>query len=127
MVYLVSYQKNIVGFWSSCDVFAIGKSNEDAILFAKAMLNADDTNYRNFEAARVTAYDNYEDQTYKLYKVTYKDWNCSFSDLIEKSQLSIGRCGNEAILYTKAYARTDARDFQAMQIKEVHGHTISVN
>lgn len=62
----------------------------------------------------------------KLYKVTYKVWNSTFSDLLQREELSIGVHGEDAVRRIREKADKDARDFNAREITEVLGHSIIV-
>ena len=62
----------------------------------------------------------------KLYKVKYKVWNTSFSDLYDREMLSIGSDEEEAINRVGGVAPIDARDFIAEEITEIFGHTVIV-
>lgn len=62
----------------------------------------------------------------KLYKVTYKTWNTSFSKLLDREKLSVGKDEEEAIQKVKSVVDNDARDFEAKEITEVFGHKICV-
>ena len=62
----------------------------------------------------------------KLYKVTYGEWNRTFTALIPRQMLSVGRDEEEAIANAKAEADSDARDFKAREVTEVMGHKIAV-
>lgn len=63
----------------------------------------------------------------KLYKVSYKVWNRSFSDLLQREALSIGTDGEDAIRRVKARVDKDARNFEVQEIKEISGHRIRVD
>lgn len=62
----------------------------------------------------------------KLYRVTYGEWNSTFSDLIPRQMLSVGKDEEEAIANAKAEAASGARDFKAREVTEVMGHKIAV-
>lgn len=62
----------------------------------------------------------------KLYRVEYCEWNCTFSDLIPRRMLSVGKDAEEAIANAKRQAARDARGFSAEEIKTVMGHKIMV-
>lgn len=62
----------------------------------------------------------------KLYRVTYKVWNSTFSDLLPREDLSIGVHGEDAIRRLRGKTDKDARDFDAMEITEVLGHRVIV-
>jgi len=62
----------------------------------------------------------------KLYRVTYKVWNSTFSDLLPREELSIGVHGEDAIRRLREKTDKDARDFDAREIKEVLGHRVIV-
>ncbi|BFL45677.1 hypothetical protein [Lactonifactor longoviformis] len=62
----------------------------------------------------------------KLYKVTYKVWNSTFSDLLQREELSIGVHGEDAVRRIREKADKDARDFNAWEITEVLGRSIIV-
>lgn len=62
----------------------------------------------------------------KLYKVKYKTWNMFFSDLIDRERLSVGYNEEEAINRIKDIVDRDARDFEAIEIKDVFGYNIFV-
>ena len=62
----------------------------------------------------------------RLYRVTYYEWNCTFSDLIQRQMLSVGEDAEEAIANVKLQADSDARAFSAEEIKTVMGHEIAV-
>ncbi len=62
----------------------------------------------------------------KLYRVTYKIWNSTFSGLIPREALSIGVHEADAIQRLKPEAERDAREFEAKIITEVQGHRIIV-
>ena len=63
----------------------------------------------------------------KLYRVEYKTWNSSFSDLIDGEMLSVGNDKEDAINKVKEVEDKDARDFKAIEINKVFGHNIVVN
>lgn len=62
----------------------------------------------------------------KLYMVTYGEWNSTFSNLIPRQMLSVGRDEEEAIANAKAEAGSDTRNFSAKEVKAVMGHRIAV-
>lgn len=62
----------------------------------------------------------------KLYRVTYKIWNPTFSGLIPREALAIGVHEADAIQRLRAEAERDAREFEATVITEVQGHRIIV-
>lgn len=62
----------------------------------------------------------------KLYEVTYKTWNDSFSGLNFRRMLAIGDDSNDAIQRAKKQVDKDARDFSATEIREVMGCKIRV-
>jgi len=62
----------------------------------------------------------------KLYRITYKAWNRTFSELISKEALSIGVHEADAIQRLKSEAASDTREFGAELITEVQGHRIIV-
>lgn len=62
----------------------------------------------------------------KLYMVAYGEWNITFSDLIPRQMLSVGKDAEQAIANAKRVAGSDTRDFSAKEIKEVMGHRIAV-
>ena len=59
-----------------------------------------------------------------LYKVTYREWNGSFSDMYDCEELSVGENEKEAIERVKKIAGNDARDFEAERITNVFGKKI---
>lgn len=59
-----------------------------------------------------------------LYRVTYRQWNGSFSDLYDCEELSVGENEQEAIARVKEIADSDARDFEAEKITKVFGRKI---
>ena len=59
-----------------------------------------------------------------LYKVTYREWNGSFSDMYDCEELSVGENEKEAIARVKKIAGNDARDFEAERITNVFGKKI---
>lgn len=59
-----------------------------------------------------------------LYKVTYREWNGSFSDMYDCEELSVGENEKEAIERVKKIAGNDARDFEAERITNVFGRKI---
>lgn len=63
----------------------------------------------------------------KLYKVEYKTWNNSFSNLIDREILSVGNDEEDAIKKVKEVVDKDARDFEATEINEVFGYNISIS
>ena len=62
----------------------------------------------------------------KLYRVTYGEWTSTFSSLIPRQMLSVGRDEEEAVANAKAEAGNDARNFSAKEVKMVMGHKIAV-
>ncbi len=62
----------------------------------------------------------------KLYRVDYYEWNYTFSDLLLRQMLSVGKDAEEAIANVKPKADSDARNFSAKEIKTVMGHKIMV-
>lgn len=62
----------------------------------------------------------------KLYRVEYKTWNWTFSDLIDNEMLSVGNNEEEAISRVKSVVEKDARDFKVMEISIVFGYDIVV-
>ena len=62
----------------------------------------------------------------RLYRVDYYEWNCTFSDLLLRQMLSVGKDAEEAIANVKVKADSDARNFSAKEIKAVMGHKIVV-
>ena len=62
----------------------------------------------------------------KLYRVTYGEWSSTFSNLIPRQMLSVGRDEEEAVASAKAEAGNDARNFSAKEVKMVMGHKIAV-
>ena len=62
----------------------------------------------------------------KLYRVEYKTWNWTFSDLIDNEMLSVGNNEEEAIQRVKSVVEKDARDFEAMEINNIFGYNILV-
>lgn len=62
----------------------------------------------------------------KLYIVTYGEWNSTFSDLISRRMLSVGKDAEEAIANAEAEAGRNTRDFSAEEVKEIMGHEIAV-
>ena len=63
----------------------------------------------------------------KLYRVEYKTWNWTFSDLINNEMLSVGNNEEEAINRVKSVVEKDSRDFEAMEISKVFGYNIVVD
>ena len=63
----------------------------------------------------------------KLYQVSYRVWNSSFSTLSERERLSIGEDEDEAIERIKETADRDARDFTAKEVSNVFGCAIRVD
>lgn len=59
-----------------------------------------------------------------LYKVTYREWNSSFSDMYDCEELSVGETKKDAIERVKEIAGKDARDFDAEKISHVFGRKI---
>lgn len=59
-----------------------------------------------------------------LYRVTYREWNGSFSDMYDCEELSVGENEKEAITRVKKIAGNDARDFEAERITNVFGKKI---
>lgn len=59
-----------------------------------------------------------------LYRVTYKQWNDSFSGMYDCEELSVGENEKEAIARVKKIAGNDARDFEAERITNVFGKKI---
>lgn len=59
-----------------------------------------------------------------LYRVTYKQWNSSFSDMYDCEELSVGETEKEAIARVKEIADSDAREFEAEKISKVFGRKI---
>ena len=62
----------------------------------------------------------------RLYRVEYYEWDCTFSDLVPRRTLSVGKDAEEAIANAKRLAARDARAFSAEEIKTVMGHKIMV-
>jgi len=62
-----------------------------------------------------------------LYEVYYKTWNSSFSNLLLRTELSVGTSSKNAIDRVKAIKDSDCRDFSARMIEMVMGHEIIVN
>lgn len=62
-----------------------------------------------------------------LYKVTYREWNGSFSDMYDCEELSVGESEKEAIERVKKIAGNDARDFEAERITKVFGYKVTFN
>lgn len=60
-----------------------------------------------------------------LYRVTYREWNDSFSDMYDCEELSVGENEQEAIARVKEIAEKDARDFEAEKISKVFGRKIT--
>ena len=50
----------------------------------------------------------------KLYRVDYYEWNYTFSDLLPRQMLSVGKDAEEAIANVKPRADSDARNFSAI-------------
>lgn len=63
----------------------------------------------------------------KLYQVSYRVWNSSFSDLNQREKLSVGEDETEAIERVRKTVDSDARDFSATEISNVFGYAISVD
>lgn len=63
----------------------------------------------------------------KLYQVSYRVWNSSFSDLNQRERLSVGEDETEAIERVKQTVVKDARDFSAREISNVFGYAIRVD
>lgn len=59
-----------------------------------------------------------------LYRVTYKQWNDSFSGMYDCEELSVGENEQEAIARVKEIADSDAREFEAEKITKVFGRKI---
>lgn len=59
-----------------------------------------------------------------LYRVTYKQWNGSFSDMYDCEELSVGENEQEAIARVKEIVDSDAREFEAEKITKVFGRKI---
>lgn len=59
-----------------------------------------------------------------LYRVTYREWNSSFSDMYDCEELSVGENEEEAIERVKEIAGKDARDFEAVRVLNVFGRKI---
>ena len=59
-----------------------------------------------------------------LYRVTYREWNTSFSDMYKCEKLSVGENKDEAIERVKKVAAKDARYFEASKITSVFGHKV---
>lgn len=62
----------------------------------------------------------------KLYEVTFKTWNGSFSDLNSNRMLAVGGSPEDAIRRAKERTDGDARDFRATEISDVMGYKIQV-
>lgn len=62
----------------------------------------------------------------RLYRVTYGEWNSTFTMLVPRQTLSVGRDEEEAIANAKAEADSGARNFSAKEVKEVMGHRVTV-
>ena len=62
----------------------------------------------------------------RLYKVTYGEWNSTFTVLMPRQMLAVGRDEEEAVANAKAEAGSDARNFSAKEVKTVMGHKIAV-
>jgi hypothetical protein len=67
-----------------------------------------------------------EDFVMRLYRVEYKTWNWTFSNLIDNEMLSVGNNEEEAIQRVKSVVEKDARDFEAMEINNIFGYNILV-
>lgn len=63
----------------------------------------------------------------KLYNVTYRQWNDSFSDMYDCEELSVGNTPEEAIEKVKNNVEKDARDFEAEDISKVFGYYVIIS
>ncbi|GHV39876.1 hypothetical protein FACS189490_04170 [Clostridia bacterium] len=61
-----------------------------------------------------------------LYTVKYRDWNMYFSDLIDRSMLSVGKDEADAIENARQRLHSDCRDFSAEKLEAVMGAAISI-
>ena len=62
----------------------------------------------------------------RSFKVTYKEWNNSFSGKIRGEMLAVGRNAEDAISRAKEKTDKDATDFEAWEIKSIMGYKIQV-
>jgi len=62
-----------------------------------------------------------------LYRVAYREWNSSFSDMYDCEELSVGKNEEEAIERVKEIAGKDARDFEAVKVSNVFGYKVIFN
>lgn len=60
----------------------------------------------------------------KLYKVSYMQWNSSFSGMYECEELSVGENKEEAIAKVRENAEKDARLFDAEEITNIFGYKV---
>ena len=63
----------------------------------------------------------------KLYKVSYMQWNSSFSGMYECEELSVGENKKEAIEKVKENAEKDARLFDAEEITSIFGYKVMLD
>lgn len=63
---------------------------------------------------------------YKLFVVSYLEWNQTFSDKHLKKTLSAGIDEQDAISLVRQEVSNDASDFKAYEINEVMGHRVVI-
>ena len=58
----------------------------------------------------------------RLFKVTYKEWNHTFSGKNWREMLAVGRDAKDAISRARKEADKDATDFEAWEITNIMGY-----
>lgn len=62
----------------------------------------------------------------RLFKVTYREWNHTFSGKNWREMLAVGRDAEDAISRARKEADKDATDFEAWKITNIMGYKIAV-
>ena len=62
----------------------------------------------------------------RLFKVTYREWNHTFSGKNWREMLAVGRDAKDAITRARKEADKDATDFEAWEITNIMGYKIAV-
>lgn len=62
----------------------------------------------------------------RLFKVTYREWNHTFSGKNWREMLAVGRDAEDAISRARKEADKDATDFEAWEITNIMGYKIAV-
>ena len=125
-LYSVKFQRkaSYSDTWSPKMSYAIGNTPNEAIDFVKKKFRTNINDMKDFNATIISSFD--DDGDFKLYRVTYEDWNMTFSGTNKKEILVVGRCKTEAAFYAMAYVSPDAMEFDATEISEIAGHKIIV-